>query len=260
MAAVLACGDGAVLSHRDAAALWGIRASAASRIDVTVPSWAAARAEAGPGSTESACRRRDTTIRDGIPVTTVPRTPRPRRCRSPRCVEEGDQEAEVAPVRFGRGEPDAPRNTRRPGCRALRTALATYEEPAFTRSDLEDLMLALPRTAPAAEAARQHDGRRLRGRLPMARAGADRRDRRPPGPSHSPCVRGGSGLDVRLTVLGYRVLRFTHRQLAYESERVAPRSAPPPVPVGVAHERDPRPLGAAAGPVGRLLRLDAVVR
>ena len=59
MAAVLACGDGAVLSHRDAATLWGIRASAASGIDVTVPSRGGRAAEAGSGSTESACRRRD---------------------------------------------------------------------------------------------------------------------------------------------------------------------------------------------------------
>ena len=42
------------------------------------------------------------------------------------------------------------------------------------------------------------------------------------------------------TVLGYRALRFTHRQLVYESERVALDQLHP-VPVGVAHERDPRP-------------------
>jgi very-short-patch-repair endonuclease len=36
MAATLACGDGAVLSHRSAAALWGIGAENAGRIDVSV--------------------------------------------------------------------------------------------------------------------------------------------------------------------------------------------------------------------------------
>ncbi len=36
MAATLACGDGAVLSHRSAAALWGIDAENAGRIDVSV--------------------------------------------------------------------------------------------------------------------------------------------------------------------------------------------------------------------------------
>jgi predicted transcriptional regulator of viral defense system len=37
MAAVLACGDGTVLSHRAAAAHWGIRSRAAESIDVTLP-------------------------------------------------------------------------------------------------------------------------------------------------------------------------------------------------------------------------------
>ena len=37
MAAVLACGPDAALSHASAAALWGIRPSAAERIDVSVP-------------------------------------------------------------------------------------------------------------------------------------------------------------------------------------------------------------------------------
>jgi predicted transcriptional regulator of viral defense system len=35
MAAVLACGDGAVLSHRSAAVLWGLREGSGTRIDVT---------------------------------------------------------------------------------------------------------------------------------------------------------------------------------------------------------------------------------
>src|SRR5688572_22895004 len=37
IAAVLACGPDAVLSHRDAAALWGIRKDNRSMIDVTAP-------------------------------------------------------------------------------------------------------------------------------------------------------------------------------------------------------------------------------
>jgi very-short-patch-repair endonuclease len=71
MAAVLASGPGAVLSHRAAAALWGIRGG--SRIEVTVPRggrmsrhkihlhWANLPAD-------------ETTTHHGIPTTTVPRT------------------------------------------------------------------------------------------------------------------------------------------------------------------------------------------
>src|SRR4051794_10127021 len=36
-AAVLACGPGALLGYRDAAALWGLRYTARTRIDVIVP-------------------------------------------------------------------------------------------------------------------------------------------------------------------------------------------------------------------------------
>src|SRR6201999_1988643 len=36
LAAVLRCGEGAALSHRSAAALWGIRPTAAAGVDVTV--------------------------------------------------------------------------------------------------------------------------------------------------------------------------------------------------------------------------------
>lgn len=72
MAAVLSSGAGAVLSHRSAAALWGIRDPRARAIDVTVPS----------KSTSTKLVRRhhldlpsdEVTIHEGIPVTTVPRT------------------------------------------------------------------------------------------------------------------------------------------------------------------------------------------
>jgi predicted transcriptional regulator of viral defense system len=74
MAAVLACGPGAVLSHRSAAALWGVRENAASRIDVTSPR------RAGRGRNGIRVHRGDrldeaeTTIVDGIPCTSVART------------------------------------------------------------------------------------------------------------------------------------------------------------------------------------------
>lgn len=74
MAAVLACGKRAALSHRSAARLWGIADAASARIDVTAP---------GQGGTMGGRIRRhrvrrldpeDTTRLDEIPVTTVART------------------------------------------------------------------------------------------------------------------------------------------------------------------------------------------
>jgi predicted transcriptional regulator of viral defense system len=74
-AVVLACGDGAVLSHRSAAALWGFRASAASVIDVTVPSRAGRARRAGITIHRTgALSASEVTLRDGISVTTPART------------------------------------------------------------------------------------------------------------------------------------------------------------------------------------------
>ena len=70
MAAVLACGPGAVLSHLAAAALWGIRQS--DRIEVTTRT-----AHRGPNSVivhRSPLRADERTTHRGIPTTTVPRT------------------------------------------------------------------------------------------------------------------------------------------------------------------------------------------
>jgi predicted transcriptional regulator of viral defense system len=72
MAAVLAAGDGAVLSHRSAAALWGVRATAAARVDVTVPR--RRRTRRGLRVHEDAVRTDEVTIHRGIPVTDVART------------------------------------------------------------------------------------------------------------------------------------------------------------------------------------------
>jgi very-short-patch-repair endonuclease len=74
MAAVLACGPGAVLSHRSAAELWGMREDRSGTIDVIAPN-RRGRSPAGiaahrNGSLDAA----DICSVNGIPCTTVPRT------------------------------------------------------------------------------------------------------------------------------------------------------------------------------------------
>lgn len=71
IAAVLACGSGALLSHRSAAALWDLAPLPAGDIDVT-----ARRRRARPGIAMHGARvdPRDRTELDGIPVTAVART------------------------------------------------------------------------------------------------------------------------------------------------------------------------------------------
>jgi predicted transcriptional regulator of viral defense system len=73
MAAVLAVGPGAVLSHRSAAALLGLRDSSRSAIDVTTPHKAHSRDGIEVHRTSHLPREDVTRIR-GIPCTTVPRT------------------------------------------------------------------------------------------------------------------------------------------------------------------------------------------
>jgi very-short-patch-repair endonuclease len=75
MAALLACGPGAVLSHRDAAQLWDLRQSQSGLIDVTVPSRNGRRPQEGIRLHRTArLRPGEVTVRHGIPVTTVART------------------------------------------------------------------------------------------------------------------------------------------------------------------------------------------
>src|SRR5918995_5102756 len=73
MAAVLACGPGAALSHRSAAALWGIRPSARTAIDVTVPRHLRGRAHIDVHHANTVAAGDLTTV-DRIPCTTVART------------------------------------------------------------------------------------------------------------------------------------------------------------------------------------------
>jgi very-short-patch-repair endonuclease len=72
IAAVLAAGPGAVLSHRSAAALWGIRDTRRSDIDVTVPRHR--RRRDGVQVHEIVLAADEVTVERGIPVTTPART------------------------------------------------------------------------------------------------------------------------------------------------------------------------------------------
>jgi Protein of unknown function (DUF559) len=72
MAAVLACGADAVLSHRCAAVLWGILEGSPTTVDVTVPRRLGRRDSIRVH--EAAIARDERTVHAGIPVTTVART------------------------------------------------------------------------------------------------------------------------------------------------------------------------------------------
>ena len=88
MAAVLACGEGAVLSHRSAATLHELLNVRTGRIDVTIPHQSSLR-RPGLWIHRSTClRTEDCTAVDGIPATGVPATLLCLAATSPRNVLE----------------------------------------------------------------------------------------------------------------------------------------------------------------------------
>jgi hypothetical protein len=142
MAAVLASGEGAVLSHRDAAAAWGIRQSNRRPVEVTVPG----RRRSPPRlQLHFAHLPADevTTVR-GIPITTVPRTIFDLAAVLPRRhVERAIHEAEVRRLYDPLSLDDL--IARHPGSRGVATVRAIVADATrgsgVTRQELEALFL-----------------------------------------------------------------------------------------------------------------------
>lgn len=138
MAAVLATGPEAVLSHRSAAALWGLRPTARARVDVTTGRVLRARPGIHPHRVVLAADEVTTT--DGIPTTTVPRTLLDlASVLRPHAVERAIDQAEV--LRLADDLSLDELLARHPGARgakALRGILAITDLGAtVTRSELE---------------------------------------------------------------------------------------------------------------------------
>lgn len=137
MAAVLAGGRGAVLSHRSAAALWGLRSTS-----VTVPDVTVARKRSRPGIRfHRANLPADEVLRRGIPVTTVPRTLLDlASVLDRRQLERVVNEAEVRRLTDPLSLDDLlARHPRRHGAATIRAILASGRIGAtVTRSELEN--------------------------------------------------------------------------------------------------------------------------
>ena len=148
MAAVLACGAGAVLSHRSAAALHELRDTNQRKTDVTVPGdWRADRPTIRIHS--STLDSEDVAIVDGIPVTSVARTILDlagdlQDDSLLRVVEEADRR-ETFDLRAM--ERVMARRPTAKGIAELRHILADYRDTPDTRSKLERDFWALIKTA-----------------------------------------------------------------------------------------------------------------
>ncbi len=222
MAAVLAGGPGAVLSHRSAAALWGIRGTAASRIEITVPT--RTRHRPGISASEGRLAPDEVTTHHGIPITTPPRTLLDLAIvLTPHRLERALDQAEH--LRLTDPVPLDALVARHPGRRGTKALKEILEKRTLgdllTRSELEDRFLAfldahdIPRPItnarigpyevdahwPAARLVAELDGFAAHG----TRA-AFERDR---------------ARDRALQATGHRVVRITWRQLRDDTTTLA---------------------------------------
>jgi very-short-patch-repair endonuclease len=226
MAAVLACGPEAVLSHRSAAALWGIRHHHAGGIEVTTPrKWR---------STATIRRRRallpadEVTELNGIPVTTPPRTIFDLAAgSSAHEVESALRQAEFLRLYDSLSLPHLlERYPGHRGVRAIRAALARRaESPGRTRSRLEERFLPfidrhrLPR--PHFNAWLEAGGERQQVDClwPAARQIVELDGWE--GHGTRAAFRSDRARDRRLRVAGYGVTRIAWSQLDDEPEAIA---------------------------------------
>jgi very-short-patch-repair endonuclease len=148
MAAVLACGPGAVLSHESAAVLWGIRRSRPGKVQISVPTAGGRRRDGITVHRRRLLTGRDLTHRRGIPVTgivctIVDLTSELRINQVERVINEADQLGLIDPETLRRALEDT---RRRPGVAKLR-ALLDRRTFRLTRSELERLFLGIVRRA-----------------------------------------------------------------------------------------------------------------
>jgi hypothetical protein len=226
LAAVMACGRGAVLSHRFAAALWGIAQPPDGRVEVTVGPGGRGRRPGIAAIRSSTLTHRERTKRHGIPVATVPRTlldlagvVSPTQLRQ--AFEAADRLELLDPPALEE-LCAAPAHRAIRGSGRLRALLADLRGPLpETRSGLEHRFLRLCEGAGLSRPAVnvpvhgfEVDALWPRERLVVELDGyahhrgraAFERDRR---------------RDAGLVLAGYRVLRITHRRLLDEPSRVA---------------------------------------
>jgi very-short-patch-repair endonuclease len=143
MAAVLAAGPDAVVSHRDAGVIWSIRASARARVDIIVPR--KLRSRDGFDFHYAFLPPDEVTRERGIPVTTVPRTifdlasvVRPREVE--RAIQEAEYRRLFDPLSLHDLHARYPRAR---GAKVIRAILADLDiDATITKNDLEEDFLA----------------------------------------------------------------------------------------------------------------------
>jgi predicted transcriptional regulator of viral defense system len=224
LAAVLACGPGAALSHASAAALWEIGRADPRRVVVSVPT------AGGRARTRVAIRRttdlrpEETTVRHGIPVTTATRTALDLAATLGRAhLEKLLDEIEIRELTdYPALRAIAAAHPGHRGAAHLRDTLATHHAGRdVTRSGLEILFLEICEAhgLPRPGVNRQVAGRTVDFVFPDARLVVEtdswryHRTRR--------AFEDDRARDALLARAGYRTLRFTDHHLEVEPAVVA---------------------------------------
>jgi hypothetical protein len=228
LAAVLAYGTEANLSHRSAAGLHGIRRDTRASTDVSVPK---PSAKSRPGievHSSLTLSGADIATVDGIPCTAVARTLVDLGDVVDRAaVERAVDQAEMLRVFDGRAIHEAlTRAGPRRGAGVLRAVLDEYEQPALTEEGIEESFLALCREASLPSPAVNvwialDDGISYKAdflwwaeRLVAETDGRDVHTTRK-------AFEHDRLRDRRLTLAGFTVVRFTWRQLVSDPQSVA---------------------------------------
>jgi very-short-patch-repair endonuclease len=212
MAAVLACGAGAVLSYRAAAALWGIRGG--SWVEVTVPT--AKHRRPGIRVHRAVLPADEITIHHSIPTTTVPRTLLDlgavvQRDELRSAIRQAEQLRLTDPLSLGDLIDRYPRRT------GIRTLRAIYQEAqdglTMIRSELEErfqaflIDAAVPRPATNVQIeGHEVDCAWAEARLIVELDGRTTHDT-------ATAFEADRARDRRLEAAGWRVIRITWRQL-----------------------------------------------
>ena len=228
MAAVLACGPGALLSHRSCAALTGLRRTSLTYVEVTVPC-RRGQIEGVRSHLNARVTEQDRSVIDGIPCTSVALTLLDLASILPRRgLERACDEAEVQEVFDLAAIEDVLERSR--GCRGTAKLRAVLHEHAIgttlTRPGLEERALALidhhaiarpvvnARVVCRPGIAPEVDFLWRRERLVLVTDG---------GHFHSTRrqIERDRHREAELVRAGYRVLRATWRQVEHEPREVA---------------------------------------
>lgn len=215
-AAVLGCGQDAVLSHESAAALWGIRSHEHDQIEVSVP-LEVRRRRPGVRVHRRALEPSELTSRHGIPVTALHRT----LLDLARTLRRDDLEAAINTAdKYDLTDPEQLRETLesyagRPGVAVLRTILdrRTF---LLTDSQLERRFLPIARRAglPLPRTGQRVNGFRVDFYWPDLGLVVETDGLRY---HRTPAQQGRDRLrDQAHVAAGLTALRFTHAQVRYE--------------------------------------------